>query len=505
MEGKVIMEARGVSKRWPGVLALDKVDFRVYAGAVNALCGENGAGKSTLMNILSGVYPDYEGDVLLDGKKVSFGSTAEAFAAGIAMVHQELNLIPGLDIAENIFLGREPHNALGMIDYRKMHKDAALLLERLGFGIPTRTRLSDLKVGQQQLVEIAKALSTGARVLIMDEPTSSLSGGETDILFKLIASLKAGGTGIVYITHKMDEISRLADYVTVLRDGRLVEEMPFAQTSVDGIVRMMVGRERSDLYTKQEHPKGDILFSAKDIRLIDSSNKARLKVDGVSFDVHSGEVLGIYGLMGAGRTELAETVFGMHPDLASGSVSITPDGKLPGSPSAAISCGLALIPEDRKNDGLVLGMDISRNITLPSLRTLFPFLIDSKKETSVAGKYRGSLGIKSHSLGQKAGELSGGNQQKVVLAKWLLTEPRILILDEPTRGIDIAAKSEIYKLIDSLAAEGRAMVVISSELPEIMAISDRIITLCGGRLTGEFLPADFTEENILKASLPQNQ
>ena len=503
MLDSVLLEARKITTRWPGVVALDGVDFRVYAGRVNALVGENGAGKSTLMNILSGVYADYEGELLLEGAPIRFRTTAEAQKVGVTMVHQELNLIPQLNVAENIFLGREPRSCMGLVDYNKMHGEAQQHLRRVGFVHDSHTTLCDLKVGEQQLVEIAKALSLRARVLIFDEPTSSLSEQETQTLFRLIDELKREGVGIVYITHKMDELSRLADYVTVLRDGHLIGEHRVHDTSTDEIVRLMVGRERKDLFVKNDHPKGEVALEVCSLSLEKRLRNRTLKLEEVSFEVCRGEVLGIYGLMGAGRTEVVETIFGLHGAAAKGVLRIGGREFLPKTPREAMDAGIALIPEDRKHDGLVLGMDIARNTTLASLDTMLRWGgIDRGREEAEAEHYRAELAIKSHSVQQPAGELSGGNQQKVVLAKMLRTDPQILLMDEPTRGIDINAKNEIYKLIDRLAAEGRAVVVISSEMPEIMALSDRIITLSAGRVTACFNRDEFTEEALLKASLP---
>ncbi|MBQ5620829.1 MAG: sugar ABC transporter ATP-binding protein [Alistipes sp.] len=499
----ILLQARSVTKRWPGVVALDGVSLNIYSGRVNALVGENGAGKSTLMNILSGVYPDYEGEVLMDGQPIHFSSTADAQRAGVTMVHQELNLIPQLNVAENIFLGREPLNRLGLVDYDRMHSEAQRYLHRVGFTHDSHTTLSDLKVGEQQLVEIAKALSLEARVMIFDEPTSSLSEQETQTLFRLIDELKAEGVGLVYITHKMDELSRLADYVTVLRDGQLIGEHRVHETTTDEIVRLMVGRERKDLFVKNDHPKGDVALAVCGLSLEKEVQNRTLKLENISFEVRRGEVVGIYGLMGAGRTEVLETIFGLHGDEAQGSLRIAGRELMPRSPREAMDAGIALIPEDRKHDGLVLGMDIARNTTLASIGEVLRWGgIDRRKEEAEADRYRAELAIKSHSCHQLTGELSGGNQQKVVLAKMLRTEPQVLLLDEPTRGIDINAKNEIYKLIDRLASEGRAVVVVSSEMPEIMALSDRILTLSAGRLTATFNRNEFSEERLLKASLP---
>lgn len=499
-----LIEARNITKRFPGVLALQQVSLRVMPGQVNALVGENGAGKSTLMNILSGVYPEYEGEIVVDGKVQHFRNVTDAQQQGIAIIHQELNLIPHLNVAENIFLGREPLTRLGFINHKKMHHEAKKLLERLQAMIDTHAEIIDLRVGQQQLVEIAKALSLNAKVLIMDEPTSSLSEGETRLLFDLMRQLKAQGVGIVYISHKMDEIKQLADFVTILRDGQLIEEIPMADTSIDEIVRKMVGRERKDFFVKQQHKLGDVVLSCNGLCLRDEVHPDQMQLQDISLQVRSGEVLGIYGLMGAGRTELFETLFGLYPKRTSGKIMVAGKEVQIHHPEDAVAHGIALIPEDRKTAGLVLDMNIEKNTTLASLADFLTLsLIDEKKEHATAEDYRNRLSIKSFGTDQRAGELSGGNQQKIVLAKWMLTSPKVLFLDEPTRGIDIHAKNEIYKLMDELADQGMALIVVSSELPEIMAVSDRIITLREGRIGAEFGREEFTEEAILKASLSE--
>lgn len=499
-----LIEARNITKCFPGVLALQQVSLRVMPGQVNALVGENGAGKSTLMNILSGVYPEYEGEIVVDGKVQHFRNVTDAQQQGIAIIHQELNLIPHLNVAENIFLGREPLTRLGFIDHKKMHHEAKKLLERLQATIDTHAEIIDLRVGQQQLVEIAKALSFNAKVLIMDEPTSSLSEGETRLLFDLMRQLKAQGVGIVYISHKMDEIKQLADFVTILRDGQLIEEIPMADTSIDEIVRKMVGRERKDFFVKQQHKLGDVVLSCNGLCLRDEVHPDQMQLQDISLQVRSGEVLGIYGLMGAGRTELFETLFGLYPKRTSGKIMVAGKEVQIHHPEDAVAHGIALIPEDRKTAGLVLDMNIEKNTTLASLADFLTLsLIDEKKEHAIAEDYRNRLSIKSFGTDQRAGELSGGNQQKIVLAKWMLTSPKVLFLDEPTRGIDIHAKNEIYKLMDELADQGMALIVVSSELPEIMAVSDRIITLREGRIGAEFGREEFTEEAILKASLSE--
>ena len=501
---KPFLEARNITKRFPGVLALDHVNLHVMAGKVCALVGENGAGKSTLMNILAGVYPDYEGEVLVDGVVQHFQSVTDAQQQGIAIIHQELNVIPYLNIAENIFLGREPLNAFHLIDKSCMHREAKQLLQRLHCDIDTHTLMIDLRVGQQQIVEIAKALSLQAKVLIMDEPTSSLSESETILLFDLIRELKSQGVGIVYISHKMDEVNQLADYVTVMRDGKFIEEVPMAETKIDDIVSKMVGRDKNDFFVKQQHLHGEVVFETRGICLKDTIHPDKNILSDINLQVRAGEVLGIYGLMGAGRTELFETIFGLFPKETSGEIWVEGKKVEIRHPEDAVNCGMALIPEDRKTAGLVLGMNVCQNTTLASLSDCLKMgLLDQGMEEKTAEDYRQRLGIKSYSLEQLAGQLSGGNQQKIVLAKWLLTNPSVIFLDEPTRGIDILAKNEIYKLMNELAAQGMALIVVSSELPEIMAVSDRIITLREGEIGAEFMRDEFSEAAILKAALPR--
>lgn len=505
MEGKVLVEARSVTKRFPGVLALDKVTLKIIAGKVNALVGENGAGKSTLMNILSGVYPDYEGEVWVDGEVQHFSSVTDAQQKGIAIIHQELNLIPYLNIAENIFLGREPQTKWGTIDKKRMHGESKKILERLHLQVDTHTLIADLRVGQQQLIEIAKALMLNARALIMDEPTSSLTESETEVLFGLMNELTAQDVGIVYISHKMDEVWRLADYITVLRDGKFIAELPMQETSVKDIIRLMVGRDRKDFFVKGLKEMGNKVLEVEHLFMRDDEHSGLFTLKDISLDVSKGEVLGIYGLMGAGRTELLEAIFGLHSSRTSGTIRVEGKEVRITHPEEAVGHGLALCPEDRKLEGLVLDMSVGKNITLSSLGECLSIIktVSRLKEEEKITDYCKRLSIKAHSAEQLAGQLSGGNQQKIVLAKWLLTHPKVLFLDEPTRGIDINAKNEIYRLVDNMAALGMAIIIVSSELPEIMAMSDRIITLKQGCLGKTFICSEFTEESILKASLPE--
>jgi len=502
---KIILQAMDISKAFGGIKALDNVSLEIYAGKVNAIVGENGAGKSTLMKILSGVYQEYKGQIFLDGLQVTFANPKEAQNNGIAIIHQELNLIPYLSVAENVFLGREFINRSGLIDYKRMHSETRKLLDRLELHINPRTQVSSLRIGQQQVVEIAHALSLDARIVIMDEPTSAISEHEIEVFFGLIRSLKAQGVAIVYITHKLDELFQIAETVTVLRDGKLVGSSSIEDVSYDDIVRMMVGRNMKDFFVKSEVTKSREIFCIKDICLAHPRRRGDYIVDHVSFTVKAGEVLGLFGLMGAGRTELLETIFGLHPKTSSGSIFINGREIKTNSPADAINSGIGFITEDRKQEGLVLQMSVASSISLASLEQTERFgFLSNRLETRLARDYVERLRIKTPSIRQVVENLSGGNQQKVVIAKWLATDPRILLLDEPTRGIDINTKNEIYRLISELAQRGLAIVMVSSELPEIMAIADRIIVLSEGKQTAELTHSQFSEESIMKAAIPKS-
>lgn len=496
-----MLVAENITKKFPGVIALQDVSMELHPGKVNAILGENGAGKSTLMKILSGVYPEYEGRILLNGTQVNFNNPREAQHAGIAIIHQELNLIPYLSITENIFLGREMVGSLGMLDRKAMKVRTQELLNKLKLNVSPDTLVMDLKVGQQQVVEIAKALLTDCEVIIMDEPTSAITGGEVDVLFDIINELRAENKTIVYISHKLDELFKIADRYVVLRDGRTIESGEMKGITHDELIRKMVGREiniiRNGGCQAAEH-----VLTVKNISLKHPENKQLDLLKNISFDLCKGEVLGIFGLMGAGRTELLETVFGLHK--AEGEIRIDSKPVAFKSPAEAMQAGIALVPEDRKKDGLVLGLDVKTNISLTVLDQLQNGgLLSNGKEQALAKKYIQSLKIKTPSATQLAKNLSGGNQQKIVLAKCLATNPKILMLDEPTRGIDISAKNEIYKLILELAAAGMGIIVVSSELPEILAISDRILVMAEGSLTAGFKASDASEDNILKAAIPK--
>lgn len=504
-ESEIIFEARDISKSFPGVRALDGVRLAVRRGELHALLGENGAGKSTLMNILAGVFPADSGELILEGESVRFRNPREAQEAGISIIFQELNLAANLTVAENIFLGREPTDAIGFIDKARMEQDAAALLRRLGLELDPGKRVEQLTIASQQVVEIAKAVSFRSKVLILDEPTSALTKNEAEALFRVIAGLKADGVGLVYITHRLEELAGITDEITVFRDGQFVANRPFAQTTPDEMVRLMVGRDPVVPDTTAAQPQGVPLLAIEGATVAGDLASQRPLIANISFEIGRGEIVGLFGLMGAGRTELLQAMFGMYPSRFSGRVRIDDQTVELRSPTDAIRAGLALAPEDRKTEGVVLEMSITENTTLACLDRALRFgLLSSADEQDITQQYVGRLGVKTPSLKQQVRNLSGGNQQKVVLAKWLATSPKVLLLDEPTRGIDIGAKQEIYRLIRELASEGLGVLVVSSELPEILALSHRILVMCEGTLTGEFSPAEAHEDALLSAALPKS-
>lgn len=500
-----MLAVQNITKKFSGVTALENVCLELYPGKVNALIGENGAGKSTLMKILSGVYDDYEGRILYNGQPVSFANPKDAQAQGIAIIHQELNLIPYLTITENVFLGREVLNRWGLLDKKRMREQTMTLLQKVKLNVDPGTLVADLKVGQQQVVEIAKALLEDADVLIMDEPTSAISESEVAVLFDIINNLKAEGKTIVYVSHKLDELFQLADFFVVLRDGCTIEAGAMTGMTHDKLIQKMVGREIRVLPRKEvQKEQSETVLSVKHLTLKHPERKGENMLKDISFTVGKGEIVGIFGLMGAGRTELLETLFGLHPNRSQTNICMEGQEVKIGSPADAIAHGLALVPEDRKKDGLVLGLSVRENISLTTLPALEEAgLLNQQKEEALAKKYIGDLKIKTASDQLAAKNLSGGNQQKIVLAKWLATHPKLLLLDEPTRGIDVHAKNEIYKLILELAGAGLGIVVVSSEMPEILALSHRILVLSEGRLTAEIPIAQATEDTILKAAIPK--
>lgn len=503
MDG-IILEARGVMKSFPGVMALDDVDLQIRRGQLTALVGENGAGKSTLMNILAGVFQPGAGQLFVDDEAVSFADTRQAQERGVDIVFQELNLFPYLSVAENIFLGREPLTRFGLIDYSLMNRRAAELLDRLRLQIDPRTLMTNLRVGQWQMVEIAKVLSHDPRVIIMDEPTSALSEHEIETLFGLIRSLKQQGVALVYITHKLDELYQIGDYITVLRDGRVVGSGRLDEFNHDDLVRLMVGRALGDFHRRARADTREEVFRVERVTLKHPERRGDFLLKDVSFRVNRGEVLGVFGLIGAGRTELLETVFGLHPKDSTLAMFVEGRPATILSPSDAIAAGIGYVPEDRRQEGLVLQMSVGANASLASLARAERFLLvsDRLEEQYVRG-YLQRLRVKTTSLRQSIQNLSGGNQQKVILAKWLATQPKVLLLDEPTRGIDINAKREIYEFIDELAESGLGVVLVSSELPEIMALSNRIMVMCEGRKTAEFNRDEASEQIIMRAALPK--
>ncbi len=497
------LSMREISKSFGGVHALRDVTFESHAAEVHALCGENGAGKSTLMKILAGAITDYDGRIVLDGREVRFAGPRDAEDAGIRIIYQELNLVPELSVAANIFLGRERSRGLGWLDDRTMEAEARRMFERLGAPIRPRTPVGDLRIGDQQMVEIAKALMFDAAILIMDEPTSALSDAEVSRLFRVIDDLRRHGTTVLYISHKMNEVFALADRVTVLRDGRFVASAPRDQTGPDQVVRWMVGREIAGLHFEHPPASGKAVLQVEGLSLPSPPHSGRPSLSGLSFEVRAGEVLGVAGLLGAGRTELLEALFGAAPAAPTGTVVLDGRPALFRSAGEAIAARVALVTEDRKNLGLFAEMTVAENITIRHLDALSrsPIgLIDRRAEARAVAETIDRLSIKTAGGRAPITSLSGGNQQKCILGRWLLTGPRLLLLDEPTRGIDVGAKAEIYALIRRLASQGMAIIMTSSELPELLTVSDRIIVLCEGRLTAELPRAEATEEAIMHAA-----
>ena len=497
-----IIEFENVTKDFPGVRALDDVSFSVKRGEIHGLCGENGAGKSTLMKILSGVHAhgSYEGRVVLDGEEINFqqGAIRQAIETGIAIVYQELALISQLTVGENIHLGREPVNALRGIDWDHLYSDTKEVLAKYRLDIPYQAKVGDLMVGRQQMVEIAKALAEDAKLLILDEPTSALSEVEIDKLMQILEILRDKGVTCIYITHKLEEIFRICDTTTVLRDGQVVETKPTSDLSNEELIRMMVGREMKERFPDATRAIGETILEVRNHRVIDRKDPDNTIISDASFDLRRGEVLGIAGLMGSGRTELVMSLFGELGDITGGEILL--DGKpiRIHSASDAMRHGISLVPEDRKLMGLVQEQSILKNISLPNLDQFSGFArIDKPKELSACERFAHSLSIKTPNLLVPCTSLSGGNQQKVVISKWLMSDPRILIMDDPTRGIDVGAKFEIYKIINDLTSQGVAVILISSELEEVIGMSDRIVVMSEGRTTATLEKDQFTQETIM--------
>ncbi|TCT30125.1 sugar ABC transporter ATP-binding protein [Martelella mediterranea] len=496
---KQLLRMESIDKSFPGVHALKGVNFDLFAGEVHALMGENGAGKSTLMKVLSGVYQPDGGRILIDGKDVRFPTPSAAQDLGISIIHQELALMRDLNVAQNVWIGREPRLSFGRIDEAKLNADTVSLFKSMNVAMNPATPVDRLTIARQQMVEIAKSLSFSSRVLIMDEPTAALNDAETAELFAIIERLKSEGVGIVYISHRMDEIKRISDRVTVMRDGAYIDTVDAKKTSIGTIISMMVGRELED-----DHRAIPDLSDAEVALEVRNINRANELKD-ISLSVKKGEILGLSGLMGAGRTELARAIFGAEP-IDSGEILVHGKPVSIKSPQDAVRAGIGYLSEDRKHFGLALGMDVRANIALASLpRYCKPGArVDEAALAKIAKEYIDKLGIRTPGDLQEVRLLSGGNQQKVVIAKWLLRDCDILIFDEPTRGIDVGAKAEIYRLLNDLAAGGKAIIVISSELPEVLRLSHRIAVMCEGRLTG-ILPGDADQEQVMALATDRDE
>ena len=487
-----VLKTESLSKRFRGSQALDGADFELGRNEIHALVGENGAGKSTLIKILSGIYAADSGRILSDGEEVCIRTPGDSRDLGIAVIHQDFDLAPNLTIADNLLLGREPIRLPGIIDGREHARLAAGFLQTLGISIAVDTPVDELTVAQRQQVAIAKAVSEDTRILVMDEPTSALASDEIERLLDIMSGLRDAGTSIIFVSHKLDEVFRISDRITVLRDGRSVGRLKSSDTTVDEVVSMIVGRNVTDLFARNSRHRDDVALEVCGL-----SRKGI--VEGISFSLAKGEVLGLYGLKGAGRTAIAETIFGLAA-ADSGDVLVEGRGEVIRRPADAIRLGIGFVPEDRKGGALIPNMDVKENISIVALPSLCRHgIINRAKEREYVAKQLESLRIRTSGPDQNIGELSGGNQQKVVLSRWLVERPRVLILDEPTAGIDVGAKAEIYSLIDRLASDGVAILLISSELPEILGISDRIAVIVGGTIAAEFPRAQATEERIMLA------
>lgn len=500
--GKTILEMAHITKTFPGVKALDDVTFKAEESEILFICGENGAGKSTLMKVLSGVYPfgTYKGEIRIDGAVQEYKTIKDSERAGLAIIYQELALIPELSVYENIYLGHEIRNKNGTINWNETIIQAKKQLERVGLDVDPSTKIKDLGTGKQQLVEIAKALSKNVRILILDEPTSSLNENDSENLLKLIVELKKQGVTSIMISHKLKEVTAIADRVTVLRDGKTVAQLEKDEINEEQIIKYMVGRELTNIYPKREHINiGDVALEVKDWKVYDYSVSRQL-LKGVNLTVRKGEILGLAGLMGCGRTEFALSLFG-NPRKYKVEGTAYHNGKVVNykHPADAIADGIGYVSEDRKGNGLLLQQDVKQNITIASLRQLVKNgVVDKNKEIVVSSQYVKDLRVKTPSIDTKVNNLSGGNQQKVALAKWMMTRPEVLILDEPTRGIDVGAKYEIYSLMNQLVEQGMAIIMISSELPEVLGMSDRICVVSGGVIAGEMSGAEATQEKIMR-------
>lgn len=506
MSDAALIEIRQVTKRFPGVVALKDVSFDVRRGEFHSICGENGAGKSTLMKILSGVYPDYEGDILVNGQIVHFQGTRDAEERGVSIIHQELNLVEELTVAANIFLGREMTSRWGLLNDHQMEVEADGLFAQLDSKISPRQLVRELRVGDQQLVEIAKALSRRAEILIMDEPTSALTETEVERLFRVIQKLRASGVTILYISHKMEEVFRLSDRITVMRDGQVVKTLDRTMTSPREITHLMVGREIENTSLSHGRNFGETILEVQSLSLPRYGHARKWRLENISLQLKRGEVLGIAGLMGAGRTELLECLFGASSIASQGTILLGGKEVRFTHPSQAVDAGVAMVTEDRKRVGIFSQMTVRENITLCTLdESTAAGIISSTRETAAAQESIAQLGVKTASTETLITALSGGNQQKCIIGRWLRTMPDVLLLDDPTRGVDVGAKAELYRVIDKLARDGLGVIVTSSELPELITLCDRILVLCEGRLTGELQRDEFTEHRIMELATMQGE
>jgi D-xylose transport system ATP-binding protein len=497
----IILDIQNITKLFPGVTALDNVSMQIRRGEIHGLCGENGAGKSTLMKILSGVYPygTYDGTVIYDGDELKFETRAihQAMEQGIAIVYQELTLVPSLTVGENVYLGKEPKER-GVINWNKLYADTQAILSRYRLEVEPHALVKHLGVGKMQMVEIAKALSENAKVLILDEPTSALTEAEIVKLMEILTTLKSLGVTCIYITHKLEELFRITDTITVLRDGKTITTQPTADLNVERLVHHMVGREMKERFPEGNRKPGEVILEVKDLRADDPNQAGVEALKGISFDLRRGEILGIAGLMGSGRTELVTTLFGEYGKITEGSIILEGQPVKLSNSGVAIEYGLSLVPEDRKGQGLVLIQSILKNVSLPNLPQFSGFMrIDKNAELDASLKQAKSLSIKAPNLEVLAETLSGGNQQKVVIAKWLLSNPKVLMMDDPTRGIDVAAKYEIYKLMNQLAEQGVSIIMTSSELEEVLGMCDRVMVMCEGRSNGTLDISEATQEKIM--------
>jgi len=503
-----LLEMKDIVKKFGGVRALDGIDIKIKAGECVGLCGENGTGKSTLMKILSGVYPHgtWDGEILWDGKPLVAHSVRDTEAAGIVIIHQELMLVPELSVAENIFMGHELTLPGGRMNYPAMYHRAEELMRELNMpDINVALPVMQYGGGHQQLVEIAKALNKKARLLILDEPSSSLTSSEIAVLLKIIKDLKAKGVACVYISHKLDEVAEVCDTISVIRDGKHIATTPMQALDVDQIITQMVGREITTMYPTRDHEIGEVIFEARHVTCFDVDNPKRKRVDDVSFSVRRGEILGIAGLVGAGRTELVSALFGAYPGRHEGEVFMHGAKVDTATPLKSIRLGLCMVPEDRKQHGIVPDLSVGQNITLTVLNDFSRRTrIDAESELKTVQDEIGRMQLKTSSPFLPITGLSGGNQQKAVLAKMLLARPKVLILDEPTRGVDVGAKAEIYRLISELARQGVAVIMVSSELAEVLGVSDRVLVIGEGKLRGDFVNQDLTQEMVLAAAINQS-